>query len=56
MKYEKQYIGDGVYIEYTGWDFVLSTKRDSGPHFIHLEPMQINAINKYCLSCTVPNN
>lgn len=37
----KEYLGDGVYIEWTGYDYVLSTQRENGVHYIHLEPFMI---------------
>jgi hypothetical protein len=48
---KKSYLGDGVYIEWTGWDFVLKTQRENGEHSIHLEPFQINALNNFVLAC-----
>ena len=44
----KDYIGDGVYIEWTGHDFKLSTQRferdDPYTDVIYLEPDMIQAI------------
>lgn len=38
---KKEYIGDGVYVEFTGYDFIISTERENGLHYIHLEPEMI---------------
>lgn len=43
----QEYIGDGVYVEFTGHDFILSTERESGTHFIHLEPFMIKRLNDF---------
>lgn len=56
MTSKKDYVGDGVYIEWTGWDFILSTERENGTHYIHIEPMMFNKINRFILDCTEQNN
>lgn len=37
------YLGDGVYVEFTGYDFVLKTQRED-EHYIHLEPEAIRSL------------
>jgi len=34
---KKEYIGDGVYVEFTPWDLRLSAERENGEHYIHLD-------------------
>jgi hypothetical protein len=50
----KQYIGDGVYVEFDGFGLMLSTKRAAEPiddgtvtHFIYLEPDIYLALTKF---------
>ena len=43
------YLGDSVYIEYDGFNFVLTTKNGSGPsNIIVMEPQTIDGFNQYC--------
>lgn len=45
------YIGDGVYLEFSGYDFVLKTDRGSdGFHFIHLEPEALQKLAAFARS------
>lgn len=44
------YLGDGVYVSFTGYDFKLYTKRESGEHYIFLEPNMIEALHKFYTS------
>jgi hypothetical protein len=37
----KKYIGDGVYAEFSGWDFKLTTQRENVENTIYLEPPMI---------------
>ena len=52
MAIKEGYIGDGVYIKWTGFDFVLWTEREDGTHYIHIEPIIFNEINRFILTCT----
>lgn len=38
-KYRKKtYLGDGLYVSFDGYHFILSTERDNTIHWIGLEP------------------
>lgn len=43
----KTYLGDGAYVSFDGYHFVLSTMRESGEHTIGLEPVVFDALLKY---------
>mgnify|MGYP001616346502 CR=1 FL=1 len=44
---KKEYLGDGVYAHFDGWHVVLSTARESGMHWIALEPEVQQSLKKY---------
>ena len=44
---EKTYLGDGLYIRFDGYHFVLSTLRDNGINWIGLEPPVFDALLRY---------
>lgn len=33
----KTYLGDGLYVEFDGFMYTLSTSRESGTHYVRLE-------------------
>lgn len=35
---QKEYLGDGLYVEFDGFHFILSTERENGIHWVGLEP------------------
>ena len=35
---EKTYLGDGLYVHFDGYHFILSTERENGVHWVGLEP------------------
>jgi hypothetical protein len=35
---KKRYIGDGSFVHFDGYHFILSTPREDGTHWIGLEP------------------
>ena len=43
----KLYIGDGVYAEYDGFAVTLSTERESGVHWLVLEPDHLDTLNQF---------
>ena len=47
----KVYIGDGVYAVCDGFSIVLATDRDSGLHWIALEPSHIAQLNRFAQEC-----
>jgi len=51
-KMREKYIGDGVYVGFTGWDFKLWTERENGRHYIHLEPEAVEELSQFVKECT----
>jgi hypothetical protein len=45
-EFEKVYIGDGVYARWDGMTVLLETERDTGKHYIYLEPGHVASIAK----------
>lgn len=43
----KEYLGDGVYASFDGWQIWLSTLRENGEHRIALEPYVFHALCRY---------
>lgn len=43
----REYIGDGVYVEFDGYSVFLRTDRELGQHWIALEPMMLVALNRF---------
>ena len=43
----KEYIGDGVYVDYDGWQIALTTERENGTNIIYLEPLLWLNLKKY---------
>jgi hypothetical protein len=40
----KSYLGDGLYVSFDGYHFILSTERDNGLHWVGLEPSVVDAL------------
>jgi len=45
-EFEQIYIGDGVYARWDGFAVKLETERDTGTHFIYLEPHHVERLAK----------
>lgn len=41
METESEYLGDGLYCDFDGWQFRLWTEREDGVHEVFLEPSVI---------------
>lgn len=41
------YLGDGLYVKFDGFSFVLRAPREDGDHFAYLDPPVLNAFLKY---------
>ena len=44
---QKHYIGDGAFVHFDGFHFILSTRREDGEHWIGLEPPVFEELLKY---------
>ena len=40
----QEYLGDGVYASYQGWDIQISTPRKDGDHTVYLEVHVLKAL------------
>lgn len=49
-EFEKVYIGDGVLARWDGQSVLLETQRDTGTHYIYLEPAHIERLVKLVTS------
>jgi len=43
----EEYIGDGVYATFDGYHVILKTQRESGVHWIALDPAVMQSLNWY---------
>ena len=41
---QKTYLGDGLYVHFDGYNFILSAERECGEHWVGLEPSVFNAL------------
>ena len=44
---KEEYLGDGLYVSFDGWQFRLRAPRPEGDHVVFLEPSTLNAFNQY---------
>lgn len=44
---QKYYLGDGLYVRFDGYHFILSTERENGVHWVGLEPPVFDAFIEY---------
>jgi hypothetical protein len=49
-EFENVYIGDGVYARWDGMSVLLETERDTGRHYIYLEPQHIKSLARLIAS------
>jgi hypothetical protein len=47
----RQYLGDGVYAEFRGWDIAIHADRDGQRHTIYLEGPTLLALFKFAKQC-----
>ena len=41
------YLGDGLYVSFDGWQFVLRVPREDGDHWVALEPEVFDMLISY---------
>lgn len=44
---KEEYLGDGLYASFDGWQFCLRTPRENGDHVVYLEPHVLKAFDQY---------
>lgn len=44
----EEYLGDGLYVSFDGWQFCLRAPREEGDHMVYLEPCTLETFNRYC--------
>jgi hypothetical protein len=47
MNQHEEYIGDGCYVRWDGFAFVLRAPRDGGDHWVALEPEVLDEFEKF---------
>lgn len=45
---EEEYLGDGLYASFDGWQFCLRAPRENGDHVVYLDPNLPDAFKRYC--------
>lgn len=43
----KDYLGDGLYVEWDGFQYTLSTERQEGVHYVALDPHVLQAFQRF---------
>jgi hypothetical protein len=49
---DEEYLGDGLYVSFDGIGFTLRTPRESGDHWVYLEPPACEAFARFIENCT----
>lgn len=47
----RDYIGDGVYVEFDGFGIELRANSPDSPHVVYLEPQVLEALNRFAKRC-----
>jgi hypothetical protein len=51
---DEVYIGDGLYVHFNGYEFVLRAPRMEGDHWVALEPSVLTAFQNYVARTQTP--
>jgi hypothetical protein len=43
---KEQYLGDGVYASFVGWQFCLLAPRENGDHVVYLDPVVLRTFDE----------
>lgn len=43
----EEYLGDGLYVSFDGWHFVLRSPKEGGENVIYLEPIALQGFEKF---------
>lgn len=44
---KETYLGDGLYASFDGWQIILRAPRETGDHWVGLEPEVLNNLLRY---------
>ena len=47
MDREENYLGDGLYASFDGWNIWLRAPRENGDHMVALEPSTYDTLNNF---------
>jgi hypothetical protein len=47
MAIDEEYLGDGLYVYWDGWQIRLRAPRENGDHMVFLEPLVLMELEKY---------
>jgi hypothetical protein len=47
MSLREEYLGDGLYASFDGWQFRLRAPREEGDHIVFLDPSVLAAFERY---------
>lgn len=50
----ERYLGDGLYASFDGWQIMLRAPRESGDHYIGLEPDVYDALSEFAKAVWCP--
>lgn len=51
IKWDEEYLYDGVYVSFDGFQIRLRTRRDEGDHVIFLEPRLWDDLKEFAKRC-----
>lgn len=45
---KEEYLGDGLYVSFDGWQFCLRAPRENGDHVVYLDARLLDGFKRYC--------
>lgn len=51
---KEEYLGDGLYMSFDGWQFCLRAPRENGDHVVYLEPYVLKQFNEFAKRALSP--
>ena len=45
---KEEYLGDGLYVSFDGWQFCLRAPRENGDHVVYLDAHLLDGFTRYC--------
>lgn len=52
----EEYLGDGLYVSFDGWQFCLRAPREFGDHTVYLEPPVMHRFEQYVAAVRAAND